>query len=239
MIKFLLAFAVLLSPLAHAAGGVEVDQQEWSFTGFHDGWDKHQLYRGFTVATQVCMACHSFKYISPRTMMEKGGFTEAEAKALAVELNMDWQTKLISGLTPEDAQEIYGKPVPDLSMMNKARAGLADYIYAVLTGYSEDEETIHHAFPEGLPAGTYYNAAFPGHAIAMPPPIAGPDMVEYHDDTTASVEQMAKDVTYFMQWTAEPELLARKRLGVYVLIYLVLFSLLAYFAKRAIWRDVK
>ena len=229
--------ALLLAPAAFAGGAVEVEKHDWDFQGLPKEWDKDQLYRGYAVATQVCMTCHGMKYINHRQLMDVG-FTEAEVKAMAAELNMSINDKLVSGIEPEDAKELYGKEVPDLSLINKARAGLADYTYAVLVGYSEDPDEIHHALPDGVPEGAYYNRAFPGHAIAMPSPLTGPDLVEYHDETEASIEQMAKDVTYFLQWTAEPELLERKKLGVYVLLYLLIFTVLAYLTKRAIWRDV-
>ena len=236
--KLLSVLACLSLPLgAHAAAGPDVPDMDWSFEGLHGEWNKDELYRGYMAATQLCMACHSFKYISHRDLM-KVGFTEAEVRKLAADMNRSIDDKLISGLSPENAKEIYGKVPPDLSVMNKARAGLADYTYALLTGYSEDPEKIAKYFPDGLPAGAYFNTVYPGHAIAMPNPIPGPGMVSYHDGTEATVEQMAKDVTVFMQWTAEPELITRKRLGVFVLLYVFLFTLLAYATKRMIWRDV-
>lgn len=232
-----------LISFGYASESPHVEKSDWQFKGLPAHWDKDQLYRGYTVATQVCMACHSFKYISHRDLM-KAGFTEDEAKALASKNNTGLDDKMISGLDAESSITLYGKIVPDLSVINKARAGLADYTYAVLTGYVDDEshegkEEIHHYFPEGLPDGAYFNKAFPGHAIAMPSPLLMDDQVEYHDETGATIAQMAKDVTYFIQWTAEPELIKRKRMGVYVLIYLFIFTILAFFTKRAIWRDVK
>ncbi|PIZ31620.1 MAG: cytochrome C [Alphaproteobacteria bacterium CG_4_10_14_0_8_um_filter_53_9] len=223
----------------HASEGVAIPKQEWSFEGLGATWDKNEIYRGYSVATGVCMACHSFKYISHRDLT-RVGFTEDEVKALASDMQMKPDDKLISGLSPEDAKELYGTVPPDLSLMNKARAGLADYVYALLNGYSDDVQAIHHAFPDtgAPPEGTYFNTYFSGNAIAMPNPLGSPDLVTYHDGTEASVHQMAKDVTTFMQWTAEPELLERTRLGVYVLIYLLIFIILAYLTKRVIWRDI-
>jgi ubiquinol-cytochrome c reductase cytochrome c1 subunit len=72
----------------------------------------------------------------------------------------------------------------------------------------------------------------------MPAPLTGPDMVTYHDKTAATVPQMAHDVTTFLQWTAEPERMERQRLGVFVILYLIIFSALAYATKRIIWRNV-
>ena len=237
--KTLFALLLIASSSAYAAGGGHVEKHDWPFNGIHNNsWDKDRLYRGYTVGTQVCMSCHSFKYISHRRLMETANFTEKEAKALAVQMEMKLDDKLLSALTPVDAKDLYGKEIPDLSLMNKARAGLADYVYALLTGYSEDPEELHHMMPDGIPEGAYFNTAFPGHAIAMPPPLSGPDLVEYHDGTEATVEQMAKDVVYFMQWTAEPELMKRKRLGVFALLFVFVFAVLVIKTKRAIWRNV-
>lgn len=236
--SLMVALLTVAAAAAYASDAPAVAKQSWSFEGLRGHWDKNELYRGYTVFTQVCMACHSAKYVSHRDLM-RVGFTEAEVTALAKAMEMGVNDKLVSGLAPADAQEVYGKVPPDLSVMTKARAGLADYTYAVLTGYTDDVEAIAHAFPNGeIPEGAYFNAAFPGHAIAMPAPLTGPDMVTYHDGTAATVPQMAKDVTTFMHWAAEPERVERQRLGVYVLLYLAIFTLLAYFAKRAIWKDI-
>ncbi len=233
-----LTLLIFISTSAFAAGaGPSVPKNNWAFEGLPTNWDKNQLYRGYTVATQVCMSCHGIKYLTHRDMIDVG-FTEAEVKTLASNMEIGINDKLKSALDDETAKELYGKSVPDLSIINRARPGLANYTYALLTGYTENEEEIAKIFPDGIPEGAYYNRYFPGHAIAMSPPLMN-GLVDYHDTTDASVEQMAKDVTYFLQWTAEPELIERKKLGVYVLIYLIIFTLLAYLAKNAIWRDVK
>ncbi len=243
MIRTFLTLAFLatwcLVPGAFAAGDAPaLEKQQWPFQGLRGSYSKDQLLRGYTVFTNACMACHSIKYVGHRDMM-RAGFTEAEVQALAKNLDMSIDQKLLTAQDDQTAIETFGKVPPDLSLINKARAGLADYTFALLMGYSEDPELIHHSFPKGLPEGAHYNKAFPGHAIAMPNPLTGPDLVTYHDGTPATVEQMAKDVTVFLQWTAEPERVERQHMGLYVLIYLVLFTLLAYVTKRAIWKDVK
>ena len=64
------------------------------------------------------------------------------------------------------------------------------------------------------------------------------DIVEYTDGTEASVEQMAKDVTTFLSWTAEPELESRHKLGIKVIIYLILLTTLVYLSMRRIWSRI-
>lgn len=140
---------------------------------------------------------------------------------------------------------------PDLSIITKARgyhrgfpgwfidlftgyqeAG-ADYLYALLTGYEEEA-------PEGfnLVDGMSYNHYFAGHQIAMPPPLSD-ELVEYGDGTKATVDQMAKDITAFLMWTAEPTLEQRKRLGFQVFLFVLLLTGLMYFTTKRLWHGVK
>lgn len=236
MKKLVLGLAVTVSSIfsgeSFAAGGVEVPKQEWPFQSITHSWDKAQIMRGYQVATQVCLTCHSFKYIKHRHLMDVG-FTEAEVKALAAKLDLKPNDKIMSDLSAEDGAALYGKPLPDLSVMTRARPNGPDYVYAVLTGYEEA--------PEGfeLPEGAYYNKYFPGHSIAMPKPITENGQVQFFDNEDATIEDMARDVTYFLTWTAEPEMVERQHLGVFVIIYLIILTILLYKTKKHIWRDVK
>src|SRR5690242_6593687 len=252
----ILAFAAFvgLAP-AHAAEGPSIPSQKWSFSGPLGTYDRASLQRGFQVYKEVCASCHSMNLVHYRDLGPPGigglgglGFNVDEVKALAAEI------EVTDG--PNDAGDMFqrpGKPAdhfkapfananaaraanngalpPDLSLMAKARAGGPDYIYAVLTGYADAPADVK------LMEGMNYNTAFPGHQIAMPKPL-NPDQVTYADGTKATIEQMAHDVASFLNWTSEPELEARKRLGVKVILFLVILSGLLFFAKRKIWADV-
>ena len=233
MLKTLLLTAALVLPSSAFAAGasVEIPQQEWDFMDVRADWDKEKIYRGYQVATQVCLSCHSFKYISHRNLM-KVGFSEDEIKVLAKDLDLGVNDKLMSAMSDEDAREIYSKALPDLSVMTRARPDGVNYTYALMTGYEDGHD---HKVPEG----TYYNKYFPGHSIAMPPPLAE-GLIDYADgETEATVEQMAKDVSYFMAWTAEPEKKERERLGIFALIYVLIFTILAWKTKNKIWGRLK
>ena len=99
------------------------------------------------------------------------------------------------------------------------------------------------ALPEGfeLSEGMSYNKYFPGHQIAMAQPIPDEGGVEYQDNAgaTSSLKQNAEDVTAFLAWAADPSLNQRKQLGWSALIYLLITTLLLYFAKKRIWARVK
>jgi cytochrome c1 len=92
-----------------------------------------------------------------------------------------------------------------------------------------------------LQEGMFYNGAFPGHQIAMQPPLSKDSVVEYQPDSgaTGSFEQNARDVTAFLAWAADPTLDARKRLGWQVLFYLAITTLLLFLVKKRIWARMK
>jgi ubiquinol-cytochrome c reductase cytochrome c1 subunit len=149
-----------------------------------------------------------------------------------------------------------GAVPPDLSVMAKARtyerAGPwyleplnwisdvttnyqeqgSDYLHALLTSYVEPPSDMTMA------PGMYYNAAFPGHQIAMPAPLSD-GVVTYPDGVPGTVENYSRDVTAFLMWAAEPKLEERKRMGLKVLIYLAILAALLYLSKRALWRNVE
>jgi len=83
--------------------------------------------------------------------------------------------------------------------------------------------------------GLYYNTAFPGHQIHMPPPLASDGQVSYTDGTPSTVDQYARDVSAFLMWTADPTLDERKSVGLRMMVYLLLLAGLLWLAKRQIW----
>jgi cytochrome c1 len=145
---------------------------------------------------------------------------------------------------------------PDLSLITKARmvenhspfyVHVADMLRDVVTGYQEAGSDYTYALLVGYkdpPAefkmsdGMYYNAAFPGHQIAMPPPLSADNFTTYQDGT-GSLEQNAKDLTAFLSWAADPHLEQRKRIGWQVMLYLLITTILLYIGKQRIWARVK
>jgi cytochrome c1 len=113
----------------------------------------------------------------------------------------------------------------------------ADYLTALLNGYRDAPQGIE------VPAGGHYNEYYPGHIIAMPNPLSN-GQVEYPKGENGqgivpeTVDQYARDVTAFLTWTAEPHLEARKELGLKVIAFLIVLSVLLYFTKKKIWARV-
>jgi ubiquinol-cytochrome c reductase cytochrome c1 subunit len=85
--------------------------------------------------------------------------------------------------------------------------------------------------------GMSYNKYFPGHQIAMPPPLSD-GVVTYPDGTKATVDQMASDVSNFLAWASEPKLEERHFIGVKSVLFLIVLTVLLYGVKRKIWAAV-
>ncbi len=226
--------------------------------GLFGTFDKQQLQRGFQVYKEVCSACHSLRLLSFRDL-EQLGYDEGQVKTIAT----DWQIEQPS-VNPETGEPATRKNLPsdrfplvfandvaaraannnavppDLSLMTKARDDGPDYIYSLLTGYGPQPAELLREFPAAkTPAGLHFNRYFATLNLAMAPPLTGTDQVQYQDGTRATVDQMAKDVSAFLTWTAEPNLETRHAAGAAVLIFLLIFTGLAWGAYRNIWRGIK
>ncbi len=235
--------------VAFASGGeTHHKQQNWSFDGVFGKVDKQSAQRGFQVYKEVCAACHGLNRIAFRNLADLG-FSEAEIKALAASykvptMNDDDGTMTERNALPSDyipspfpneqaaAAGFSGKAPPDLSLIVKARPDGANYLYSLLTGYGQTPPA-EHIVPEGL----HYNPYFAGGNIIMPAPLSD-GQVSYEDGTKASIDQMSQDVTNFLQWAAEPEMEARKQMGIKTLIYLAIFTAFMYIAKRNLWKKL-
>ena len=248
---FLITLFIGSSFNSYAAEKVEYLKTDWSFKGLFGKFDRGALQRGYQVYTEVCASCHSMKHLSYRNLSQPGGpeFSKEQVKIIAS------QFEVRDG--PNDDGEMFDRPArpsdnfvspysndkeataanggaypPDMSVLVKARKGGADYIYSLLLGYDEPPEEI------SLDDGVYYNKYMAGNKIKMSNPLSE-GIVEYADGTQATMEQMAKDVTTFLSWAAEPHLEERHKIGFRAIVYLIIITILVYFSMKKIWSRVE
>ena len=226
-VRFLILFLIFFSITFNSVRSeekVKLLKIDWSFKGVTGKFDRASLQRGYQVYTEVCASCHSMNLVSYRNLGEPGGpeFSVEQVKAIAANFEVE------DG--PNSDGEMFTRPVrpsdkfvspypnvqaataanggaypPDMSVLVKARKGGSDYIYSVLMGYEDP--------PAGfeLEDGVYYNKYMDGQKIKMSNPLSE-GIVTYADGTQASQAQMAKDVTTFLTWTAEPHLETRHKI---------------------------
>ncbi|MBX9925596.1 MAG: cytochrome c1 [Hyphomicrobiaceae bacterium] len=145
---------------------------------------------------------------------------------------------------------------PDLSLIAKARSihetpiwyvhvgkmageigrtyqeGGSDYIYNLLMAYAEPPKDVK------MSDGMYYNMAYSGNQIAMPPPLNKDSPIAY-ENGKGTMEENARDVAAFLTWSADPKLNERKATGWYVMLYLLITTVLLYLGKKVVWSRVK
>jgi ubiquinol-cytochrome c reductase cytochrome c1 subunit len=246
--------ALVLALVLAAAGPALAQEQEqaalpevgWTFNGPFGTFDRAAMQRGFQVYKEVCSNCHSMKLLYYRDL--RGiGLSEEQVRAVAAGVTVattdDSGQPAERPALPSDhfrspfpndkaARAANGGALPpDLSLIIKARADGSNYVHALLNGFTDP--------PEGVtvPQGQYYNTYFPGHLLAMPPPLHD-GQVEYGDGTQASVEQMSRDVVQFLTYASNPEMESRKQMGVRVVLFLGMMTGLTYVLKKRLWKDV-
>ena len=250
-ISYSIIFLLVGTLTVNAAEKVDLLKTDWSFKGLFGKFDRGALQRGYQVYSEVCAGCHSMKYVSYRNLSEPGGpeFSEEQAKTIAASF------EVTDG--PNNDGEMFVRPAklsdkfvmpfenvkaaqaanggaypPDMSVLAKARSGGVDYIYSVLLGYEDPPSGVT------LDDGVYYNKYMYGNNIKMSQPLMD-DAVEYSDGTKATEEQMAKDVTTFLMWAAEPHLEARHKMGFKAILYLIILTILVYFSMKRIWSRIE
>src|SRR4051795_12861540 len=246
------------APLAADEFHKEPKEVHFSSDGPLGKFDKAQLQRGFQVYSEVCSACHSLKLVSFRDL--KGlGYNEAEIKKIA----SDWKAQVAS-INPDTGEAATRKALPsdtfpppfpnevaaraannnalppDLTLITKAREGGPAYVYSLLTGFRPQPAQLLKEFPDAkTPPNLHYNPYFANLNIAMPPPLTTNGQLSYADGTKSTVDQMARDVAAFLVWTAEPNLESRHAAGIAVALFLLIGTILGYFAYHQIWDEAK
>ncbi len=239
--------ATLLATPAMAQEEIQLPHQKWSFNGIFGTFDLAAAQRGFQVYSNVCSNCHSLQMLHYRDLSGIG-LNADQIKAIAANVTVPSGTddqgnpkdgpatpasQFKSPFANEKAARAAnnGALPPDLSLIVNAREGGPDYIYGILTGFSQP--------PAGfkMQDGMNYNKVFPGHQIGMPQPLQD-GTVEYSDGTSTSLDQESHDVVTFLAWAANPETVERKQIGVRVILFLVFMTGITYAVKRKVWSDV-
>lgn len=250
MKKFILAAAAALALVPATAAlaaeeGPPLMTVDWTFKGPFGKFDKMQLQRGLQVYREVCASCHSLQYIAFRNL-EDLGYSEGQIKTIAAEYEYPEIDDEGSEITRKGKSSDYfpnpypnekfarasnnGALPPDLSLITKAREGGPDYLYSLLLGYEDPPAGIEML--DGMNYNKYFAAG--NFQIAMAQQLSD-DLVTYADGTAATAPQMAQDVTAFLHWAAEPKLEARNATGFRVMIYTLIFTILAFLLKKRIW----
>jgi len=227
----------------HAAEGV--DWQSW--TAGNELTNTASLQRGAANFTNYCLGCHSLKYLRYERMAKDLAIPESQLAASLMPAGAKATDYMISSFPADDATAWFGKPPPDLSLI--ARSKGTDHIYRFLKGFIADSTKA---------TGTD-NLALEG--ASMPAVLSDLEGVKKavfaegpagHDGrhvlrfeqvapgrlTPVQFDGFVRDTTNFLAYAGEPARLQRQSMGIWVVLFLVVFTLLAWMLKREYWKDV-
>ena len=240
-----LFLSVILLPLSSltvsASGGSGVDHSGANIN------DTASLQRGAKWYVNYCMGCHSLNYMRYNRMAEDLELTEDMVMMNLVFSNAKFAETMGIAMQPEQAKSWFGKAPPDLSLIGRSRG--ADWLYSYLLGFYKDE------------IGQWNNTLLPNasmpHVLWSLQGIQTPiyrqetsadgfthEVIDHFELTTPGsqspqeYEETARDIVAFLDYAGEPAKLKRKGIGVWVILFLVLFTLVAYLLKAEYWRDV-
>jgi ubiquinol-cytochrome c reductase cytochrome c1 subunit len=236
---FAAGLLVSASAMANEGGGL-----------LHSGTDlgdRASLQRGASLYMNYCSGCHSLKYLRYSRMGEDLGLSEDE-----VMQNLNFTGGKIGdqvqvSLSEEDANKWFGKMPPDLSLIARVRG--SDWIYTYLKSFYLDESR-----PLGWNNKLFPNASMPNPLWQMQGlqhaeygeldkttgerPVHGLKITTPGTQTPEQFDQSVRDITTFLEYAGEPAVLKREKLGVWVVLFLAAFTLLAYLLKHEYWKDV-
>jgi ubiquinol-cytochrome c reductase cytochrome c1 subunit len=243
----------LVRTLAGLAAGLLVSVSAFANEGgnlLHSGTDlgdRASLQRGAQLYMNYCSGCHSLKYLRYSRLSEDLGLSEEQVMQ---NLNLSGGRigdQVQVSLTEADAQQWFGKMPPDLSLIARVRG--SDWIYTYLKSFYLDETR-----PLGWNNKLFPNASMPNplwqmqglqHAEYGEPdkttgerPVHGLKVATAGTQTPEQFDQSVRDITTFLEYTGEPAVLKREKLGVWVVLFLAAFTLLAYLLKHEYWKDV-
>ena len=234
------ASGMLLSFSVFAAGGGDLMQAG------NDLGDKVSLQRGAQLYMNNCSGCHSLKYMRYSRMAEDLGLTEEEVMANLNFTGAKFGEQIMVAIPTEPATKWFAKMPPDLTLITRVRG--SDWIYTYLKSFYLDETR-----PLGWNNKLFPNASMPNplwqlqgmqHAEFSEPDAIGERHVESLKvtqagrQTAAEFDQTARDITNFLEYVGEPAALKRQSMGVWVILFLVALTFLAFLLKQEYWKDV-
>ena len=229
--RFFIIIFLFISPLSFSAENIELSKAPV------DSTDNLSLQRGAKIFTNYCLNCHSAKYMRYSNLQDIGLSAETIKNDLLFTGNKIGDTMSVN-MSMKDSKKWFGASPPDLSVVARSRG--ADWIYSYMRGFYRDPTR-----PMGWNNTVYVNSAMPhilweleGEKILNPKTkklekfTSGKLNVKEYDATIA-------DLTNYLVYMSEPDQLKRKKMGYYVIGFLLLLLFLTIKLKKEYWRDIK
>ncbi len=236
--------ALLLSAVSttvSATGGAGVEHSGANIS------DTASLQRGAKWYVNYCLGCHTLSYMRYNRLAADLGLSEEMVMQNLVDSNAKFGDTMDIAMDADQANSWFGKTPPDLSLIGRSRG--SDWLYSYLRGFYKDETG-------GWNNTLLPNASMPHvlwHLQGIQTPVYRQETSESgftHEvidhfelatpgtQSTQEFEETARDIAAFLEYVGEPAKLKRKGVGIWVILFLVLFTFIAYLLKVEYWRDV-
>ena len=217
MKKLIIAFFMMATTSVAVAGGggnISLDSANIDLS------DNASLQNGAKLYMNYCLGCHSLKFQRYQRMADDIGLTYEEVQDNLMPGGGKIGDHITNSLDQEAAAAWFGTAPPDLSVVSRSRG--VDWLYTYLRSFVPDESR-----PFGVNNTVFKDVGMP-HVMQ--------DV--QNNMTTEEFDSAMRDLTAFLSYVGEPVQLERKRIGVYVLIFLAFFTIMAYLMKKEYWKDV-
>lgn len=242
MKKLIAILSLALLPLAGFAsgGGVHLESANIDLT------DEAALQRGAKYFVNYCQGCHSMKYFRYERMQDFG-LTKAQIEQNLISGDHKIGELMTTSMPALDAADWFGKAPPDLTLTARLKHGGADWIYTYLTSFYMDESR-----PFGVNNVVFPNVGMPHVLMELQglqeavietdahgnKHVAELKLVKPGRMSVEEYDQMARDLATFMTHVAEPMKLERQQLGIWVMLFLLVFFVVSILLKKEFWKDV-
>jgi ubiquinol-cytochrome c reductase cytochrome c1 subunit len=253
--KFSTVICVALLALAGVASANEEGHASWHREAGNQITNVASLQRGARNFMQYCSGCHSLKYMRYSRLADDLKISESLRDSFIVKPGDKSSDYIKTSMPEKDATEWFGKPPPDLSLIARARG--SDYLFNFLTTFYADPTSIKTgvnnlqlpttAMPhvlaslQGVQAAqwkTVEKKGEDGQAV----PTKEFEKFEAGVEgslTPAQYDEFVRDTVNFLQYVGDPSQVERQSLGVWVVLFLLLFTGIAYMLKKEYWKDVR
>ena len=239
-----MALAALLLPLSAPLYAAKAGNLDSAGTNV---FDRASLQRGASFFVQYCSGCHSMQFQRYQRLARDLDLSEELVELFLIMGDREITDYMKAAMPYEDSVEWFGKAPPDLSLTARSRG--PDWIYTFLRGYYLTENGWNNTVLEN-PAMPHVLWDLQGIQRAVTETVTDAD----GNETTVRVgleldragrlspaefDGVVRDITAFMQYVGEPAILKRQRIGVWVLLFLSVFTFLSYLLYKEYWKDIK
>jgi len=249
-----LAAAATGATRARAADETSSDADWQSWTANANVTDVASLQRGARDFAGYCLGCHSLEYERWSRLAKDLSIPEALLVKDLIPPGEKPTGYIISPMIPADAEKWFGKAPPDLSLIARARG--TDYLYQYLKTFYVDSSRATGANNLAFPQSAMPDVVSPLEGLKVPVyksvETEGPDGKKVQEQifdhfkqiapgrmTPQQYDQFVHDVVNFLDYVGDPQRALRQAMGIWVILFLLAFSWLAWLLKREFWKDVK